>query len=556
MLKNKLKLVILNNFTRPSKWFSSILFLALITRVHGLFYGLPLLYSVMDEHGHYIGALTLIANKTLISPYYHNIVGGYFTAPFIALTLLGMLLSGQFGSLPEMQRNLVLNPGMLLPVARLVSLFLSLINIYLIYDLCYQLFKKKRIAEIAALLLSVCLLHVQLSQFARPWTLSLVFILLVLKYSFAHRSIKNKFQTKYVLISLLASLSWGTHQSGIITFIVVFYLILRDIYRRENLKKWISPLLVIGFFLTLWQKLRSRNAYFDYPEYLNGLLRFPPDLDIFFNNVFSNFRYFFNVLAWHETVIFVLGVIGFWLLSKSKFKSLKQTSLLILVVSILTFYQTTRSMLPVLILLIVFAAYATDQILTKFAKYKSLPALVLIALVIPQLILIFRYDWLLHQKPTFTLANEWIVNEVLKNESIAYRHNGYSQLIPSPEAARPILTLNPSYYRNAYLHTNTSDYYHITYLNDLSNHGIDAQNYLTEYKPKYVVDLYFDPMSRLAFESNKSNYQIVKSFYPTSEQTKISYLVENMYDPFPWQLLFTISQPGPFVDIYRLVQSE
>jgi len=545
-------------YERPSKVMWLVLGVSLIIRVWGLGYGVPLLYSVMDENGHYIGALYVLANKTLVSPFFHTIVGAYLTALVLGVTIMALLWLKVFPSVNVLKRYLVLNPGFLLPVARLMSVGFGLLNIYLFYDLAYQITGNKKIAHVAAGLLGFCLLHVQLSSFARPWTLSLIWMLLVLKLALGKGGNKKQIWRRNLVVGVLVGIGWGTHQSGIINFIVMFYMIAKDVLGRKYgvrklVNQWLLPIAAVGMLILSYQLVRSPNSYFDYPEYINDLLVWPPRLIDFWRYVEANTRFFIKILLFHEPVLTATGVMGMvWFGKEKRYRDLYWLTVVTAVVSFMTFYQTSRSMLPLFLELALFGAVAVVK-LVKMFRVVLVKAMWWGLVFGINLVLVARYDWLLVQKPTFVEANEWVEKNVGSDQLTAMRVGGYSNFITDSKTAEAITEVNPAYNRVAYQTLQTNDYSSVIYMNELDNVKIDPNDYLKKNKPDFVVDLYYDPAYKLAPDWLFGEYEVVKVIIPVGSKPvqKLSYLVENMFDPYPWELLWKIDRPGPYVLIYK-----
>jgi len=525
-----------------------ILVIAFLFRIHGLFYGLPFPYAVPDEFGHYLGALHILANKTLIIPYY-QIIGSYITAPFIALTVLLLLIAGQFSSLFSIQQYLLLNPGSLLPIARLIAVIFALLNIYLVFLISSKLWNNKTASTLSSLFLTFSLLHVQLSQFARPWSLVIFFILLCLHFSI--QFINNSKQHYLFFASISAFLAFGSHQSGIIAYLIIFLLALNQFrHNRKHLnpKQWIPSIFLLFTFPALFHFLRTKTASIGYPEQFDLLFTSPPQLAAFTNQTHQNIIFFINTFLHYDVAICIFGIIGIIMAPKIKFP-IKTITLCLILLTFTSFYATARSLLPLTVFFSLFAGNGLIWLANQFSKAKLL---ILTLAFLPSLILSLRFNFLLHQPPTFDSLNTWLRQHTESEIYVAISDSGFSNLIPSLPASQIIRDKNPSYFQSAYQQLSSQNFHNVVYLDQLKNVGINPLDHLSSNPPQYIIDIYFQPRNRINLNTINKPYQKIVTFYPLPDFFQpLSYLVQNMVYPYPSKLLFSIQRPGPYIDIYE-----
>ena len=148
-----------------------ILLLALVLRLAGIFYGFPL-FLVKDEPTLVYGALKMVELKTLVPAFYEEEfrkVLYYPPAPsyFYLMTLAPIIGIHYFASgLPpfgEYKNLLALDPSFIWIAARIITIFLGVLNIFIIYLLAKKIFKSEWAGVFAALFLAFSFYHLQLS---------------------------------------------------------------------------------------------------------------------------------------------------------------------------------------------------------------------------------------------------------------------------------------------------------------------------------------------------------------------------------------------------------
>lgn len=198
-----------------------LIFFTAITSV-GIFYNYPLSSTVADETVLMSAALKMIAEPSLRPDYptmYHMPLGAYLYVPFFAALLIFLRLSGLFTSTEALKEFGILHYGKLLPMARLISLFLGAASVYLVYRICEKLFNNRFISLAASFLLATNLVFVELAHFGRVWlpqifVILLTFYFIVIFYEKEQAALKD-----YCRIALLTAASFGTHVIGVLIYL-------------------------------------------------------------------------------------------------------------------------------------------------------------------------------------------------------------------------------------------------------------------------------------------------------------------------------------------------
>ena len=164
-----------------------ILLIALLVRLPGINYGLPL-WLVGDEVSHIFGALKMVELKTLLPVLHHAEFFGvmYYTPylsfvyviPFILVAGLKFLFFS--GTIEEFKNFSTLDVSSFFIIARMVSVGFGIATVWLVYKSAKNLFKNEYSAIFSALFLSFSFFHVNYSNIARHWTVITFFFALVL----------------------------------------------------------------------------------------------------------------------------------------------------------------------------------------------------------------------------------------------------------------------------------------------------------------------------------------------------------------------------------------
>ncbi|MDP3784933.1 MAG: glycosyltransferase family 39 protein [bacterium] len=240
----------------PKTWLLIILALAFLTRVAGLNYGFPL-EVVGDEATSIFGALKMMEIKTFLpvlhlnefkTLLYYPPYLSYLYLPFFAV-LLGLKFLFLNVSLEEFKNLIAADPALLFLAARFLSVIFGVGTVYLVYRIGKNIFKAETPALLAAGFLSLSLLHVNFSHWARHWVFATFFFALVI-YILSREDLSPP--KKYLWAALAAGLGVGVnYQVGLSAFFILFWFLFYNCPPlRSHLKKgWVYA--AAGLFLTL-----------------------------------------------------------------------------------------------------------------------------------------------------------------------------------------------------------------------------------------------------------------------------------------------------------------
>ncbi|MEK7612050.1 MAG: glycosyltransferase family 39 protein [Patescibacteria group bacterium] len=207
-----------------------IIVLALIMRLPGILYGLPL-WLFGDEPSLILAALKMIQLRTLVPAFhvsefwpllYYPPYLAYIYLPFFSLVAVLKFIS--FGTNLDIFQNLIAsNVSSFFIVARFLNVIFAAVSIFLIYRTAESLLKNRIGALAAAFLVSTSMLHVMLSFTARHW-LAVFTLLSTVLYFLSHE--KLKFKQRYFFATVAAGFSIGVSTIGIINglLIILWYL--------------------------------------------------------------------------------------------------------------------------------------------------------------------------------------------------------------------------------------------------------------------------------------------------------------------------------------------
>ena len=201
-----------------------------------------------------MATLRLIADHSLRPAYptfYHLPLAVYLYLPVFVIFIAGLFWTGVFHDISAFKQFVILDYFKFFPLARLVTLGLGLLSIYLIYKISQRLFKSQLAGVIAAYFLATSLLFVQRSHFGKIWLPQTFTIILALYWITDFYSTRQAGVKHYLKSALGVILALGTHLIGAIvyvSFIVAHYLRNKEKPLRAIVlekKFWLVNLLII-----------------------------------------------------------------------------------------------------------------------------------------------------------------------------------------------------------------------------------------------------------------------------------------------------------------------
>lgn len=542
---------------KRDKFLLIALLLGLILRGLNPTFGSPSLYVSNDEAVAHLSAFNMIANKTPISIANYTPLGAYLQIPFLVGSFIFMKVSGLVSSLSDFETFLLTHEGYFIFIPRLISAFFGTLLILVIYKVTLELFKRESTAIVAAFLSAVSFNLVHISHFGRPWAAALFFFML--SFYFLLKG-KNLFSLTSV------ALSYGFHQVGILALPLVLLRLIKKL-SFKNLLGLVFTISLIGLFSSLTlrtdfvEAIGRDQSFLKEGKFLADLIIGNTNLgESFLRTLYGNLSVYFSLnLLVTDGVLLLFGTLGLFLYkaySKPRRDLIIYVALYFIFAS-LFFHPLLRYLLPVIVLLIPFAAWTIDKL---FAEKRYF---VIFILVIASINSVW-WNLLFLKKPTFIRAHEWVEKNIQTHVPIAYFGGRYMTFAPSAEAIlhvqkvnenfnNRLLSINPGY--------NLDNVRNIVYVSNFDgNNKLDQLNNASDdYRMAYVVDYYIDPRDRL-YDLDPKGFEIMAQFKPTRRGEVVA-IAEPLFDAswnFPTNnfrpklSMYELSDAGPFVDILKL----
>ncbi len=560
-----------------------ILILFFLVSIIGLFRDYSL-NTGGDESVLMAATLKMISDHTLRSNYptfYHVSLGVYFyLLPFILLFTL-LLLFGVFTDLNSLREFVIINPYNLLPFARLLTVLMGLVTIYLLFKIAQKLFNNKWISLAAAFFLASSLMFVELAHLARAWlpqTMAVViaFYLIVILYQRQEDKLKD-----YLFVGLSLGLALGVHVIGIIvysSFFIAHYLKsttkkLKDIFLINKYFWLVNIIIVICYFLIFYLNPYGFKNYINREGKLwpNFSFLFAPGAtanvsannSLFFNVIssFKNFGYFaMTLIEWEPILVlfFIVGAIILFFKERKKFY--------IIIYFILVYYigvtfagRTWYYILPMIPFLALTAGFGLFQLyrmaITKIPKaiVLMLISLILILNITPAL----AWDYLLIQSSARLEARAWIYNNIASGSKII----DFDPLLALNENQATLMDIKKyasNFYskKRDYLLVQPAEEYHgpsyyvlnYAYFNNLPDELLNKKyNYLI-INWQNSVEL---KKSLVQAEAMKLKMTLLKRFPETAEENKNYIDIRDLNNPV-YYIIVNGGISAPVVDIYKI----
>lgn len=534
----------------------AILLIGLLLRGLNSNFGSPSLYVSNDEATAHLSAFNMIANKTPISIANYTPLGAYVQMPFLVASFLFMKILGLVSNAGDFELFFLTHEGYFLFIPRLISALFGTLTILAIYKISMHLFKLKEVALISAYLAAVSFNFVHISHFGRPWTAALFFFILAI-----YLSLKKNSLAAYLAIAL----SYGFHQIGILAIPLVIWMN----KKRINFKNFVG-LLGLIFALFVFNNLTLKVGLVDAISRDQSFLKMgklaadvivgsPNLFDSLIKSVKENLSFYFIQNLFVTDGILLFGILGII----KKFNNQKNTKKIIIYIATyfifasLFFHPLLRYLLPIILLLIPFAAFAINSL---FGKMKLL---IILALFLASINSIW-WNYLFFKKPTFIQAHEWINKNIKADTPIAYSGGRLQTFTPSRDAIEIVQEENAFYYARLFLilpDTKLDNVRNIIYVSNFSgkNKLDQLQRATKNIHVDYVVDYFIDPRERL-YDLSPETFEIAKEFNPTLNNKIIS-IPEPLFDAswnFPTNdkrkkvSMYSLTNTGPYVEILKV----
>lgn len=589
-------------------------------RLYGIDHGLPHQY-IPDESTMVGGALRMGAAKTIQPPtfIYPALLMYLFAAEFLGLLVAGWAI-GLFTSIAQFREYAFADPTLFYLLPRLTIALLGTATIPLVYLLGRRLYGSWA-GVVAAALIATSLMHVQMSHQARHWVPVTLLALAVLWVSLdlSERGRSRDYCTAGLLVGLAAAASYNGFLLLILP-VVAHWMHLRKTrvrspgdLRHEGTERARSAqredLQVLRARVVPGQLPRAAALRAHLPIALTALLAFAlffalnpfillqADRFLAFHSsgeasiggqIRGHYEDYlgqflakqgFTFYAWaalsYDPAISLLGAIG-TLTALRRFRSTLPLVLAYPLFHYLMFATTApsmeqRYMLPALAIWALPAGLAgaslLEQVRGRLGAPRAEVAAALLGILLAALVSIpsVRYDSLLSQMDTRTLAKEWIESNIPAGADVAVESYP-PPLTADPETLRAQQQAEPRSLgaRDQWLLERGLPpgevAYRLTRLNlvDTSPRVDRLTPYLASHQHRYFVVSDFrwksDHLGHQALKGYLArNGRLIQLFSPAGEADYVpSDLLNNMEDPLVE--LTRVERPGPRIEIYEVPQ--
>lgn len=571
-----------------------VLLFALVLRLWGITYGFPL-FLVNDETPLVYGALKMIELKTLIPAlhqeefkkvlYYAPLPSYFFLLTLSPVIAVHYVFSGA-PSLADYKDVLTLDPSFLWIAARVLIALIGVVDIFIMFCIAKRLWKSERAALFSALFLALSFWHLQLSHNVRHW-LPAAFLLTLVWYA-ALRISQGNVEWKWYFGGgvLLGLATGGVNTAAAIGLIPLVLAHVRNstapLWRRLFDKKILVLLFVFVLVTLLFVILypygltRAEGAAGATDDVLG---RFAMLGRKSFSGLVGFIGEYIGTLWRFETPLFLTALGGMLLLLWRKRREwAAATSIYIFsFFSLLYFFDdyTARGLIFVVPLLAVSAGYFADHAWEKLRNleikklsprlsqflYFFISIFFFLALFGWQFMIDIRYDWLLSQKDTRLVAQEWISKNISAGSRILADVQ-YMRIQNTKEGIRALEALDPSGIRTGdrvLLATSDERYpkpaYRILNLNFVSpdiRARMDADALGAE-KFQYLVIEYATPENiRSDIRAFTESAHRIAHIDPWKTERRYTIDGSGKMPGISLDELFGLQRLGPFVDIYEL----
>ena len=421
-------------FIKNKRWeifFIIIVFLGIILRFSGLFYGLPL-WLVEDEPAFVTSALKMIELKTLIPGLHYNEFKGllyyqplfvYLLVPFFAITLGIKWLIYQGPDFNSFVYFLKSDLSIFFILARLIALTISSLSVLLIYKVAInvvsfkeQLSEKinediiKKVGVLSVVFFAFNLLHINFSFIGKEW-MPTVFLFIASLYALSNP--KWQFTKRYIISGICAGIAFAFGNAGgfIMPLILIWYLTMEgkgpiDAIKDKTLYK------VLGIFILI-STLFIFLSPFDF--FIIGGERTITNSKTFIGAIMS-IKEFMVPLFLSEPILVLFSIIGIIIATVKKTRYaifILLFSLIYLLSFYLVFYYQHRYIMPLIPLFSITAGYGavqfSNQIIKKYPAFNRAFIILLFLLLLTPSI---KFAQVIKNNDARTQAIQWINNNL------------------------------------------------------------------------------------------------------------------------------------------------
>jgi hypothetical protein len=526
---------------------------ALLLRLWGIGFGLPQEYHI-DEHFYYPHAWSMGQGQLDLPDQAHG------PSLYLGLLLIGQksmqlaffprLSNADFGALRDT------NPWPYLLSARIISALLGALTIPIVYLLARR-YRDPGVGLVAAALMTVLYFHVRDSHFGVPDTLTTLFAAAAVWLSL--RAYQTRRARDLLGAGLSAGLATGAKYTTVVVAVAVIAaaLLAGTAWRQRAKLLGVAALGVAAGFII------------GYPNLLLNPAIFVKDISFLFARVGEGFEgwrivpdnsalFYLDTLVWSTGLAAVilsgLGLIAALVRHRAEDLILISFPLTYLVVMSLSQGHFGRYLLPILPLTTVLIADTGWRVLpqlirrqrTPFAVKAAQPVglAVLLLVFVPNLLNSARFDWVLSQADTRTVAKRWIESNIEASSRIAVEwpyhtpplSNGFE--IP-PESTR-------DYWIDRVYGFGLAD-------RPLEQYQTDGTQYIvatSTIRDIPVIDPQREAQRQEFYARLPQAFTLVQSFSPRCDGGAPAFIFDSLYGPAIdlWNLCYA----GPHITIYRV----
>ena len=529
--------------------------IALLLRLWGIGFGLPQAYHI-DEHFYYPFAWSMGQGQLALPDQAHG--------PSL---YLGLLLTGQkamqaiyfpqlsnadFGSLLDT------NPWPYLLSARIISALLGALTIPIVFVLARR-FRDQTLGLIAAAIMTVLYFHVRDSHFGVPDTLTTLFAAATVWLSV--RAYQTRRARDVLFAGMAAGLAAGAKYTTVVVAIAVIVAAwLTGTTWRQRVK--LLLIAVAGMFM---------GFIIGYPNLLLNPPIFIKDISFLFARVGEGFEgwrivpdnsaiFYLDTLLWSTGIVAVvltgIGLIAAIVRHRAEDWILISFPVAYFVVMSLSqghFGRYMLPMLPVTAVLVADAAWhVVPNIIRRLRTPRALKAAqpiglgLLLLIIVPNLLTSLRFDWILAQADTRTLAKQWIESSLPAGTRIAVEWPYHTPPLSNGYTTPPESKLE--YWTDLVYGFGLADRPIEQYQTDGTQYLI-ATSYIRDIP---VVDPQQEARRQQFYQQLPQVFDTVQTFSPRCDGGEPAFIFDAVYGPAVnlWNLCYA----GPKITIYRVRQ--
>ena len=537
-------------------WFMplvAIVTLGAVLRLWGINFGLPFTYHV-DEPTYVSAALNLGAGRIgrqLNPPVLPNILFIEYATYYVIERIFGNISSAV-----EFEHLYRVDPSVFFLLGRLTSALMGILNIVIIY-LVGQKASNQKTGLLAALFLSLSFLHVRDSHFAVPDVMmTLLVSTSVLLCLLATKDANRKLVYWAAFFCGLTIASKWSAWPVIIPLGYAFILLYTKNYAALPMNRLVyfaagsAIWLLIGFFLPAFQLVLTPGSYIAYAltELRSGA---SGGFGVWQIDTAPGYIFYLNTLwVGMGGILLLFGIAGILRRVWTIFTSRNEIGILLLLFPLVyyglmgaTHHYFARYALPLIPFLVLFAS---EAVVASIAVLESrliktgwiVFSILVIAASAQPILNSVRFDFLMTQVDTRTIAKIWIEENIPAGSKIAM---DWPIHVPPLSADKYDITI----IGKTGLADRSIEYYYRERFEYLI-----ASSYIYDIP---LVTKELDENHKTFYKLLASEAKLIKDFNPASEPDKVPFDFDEIYGPFVslWQR----ERPGPSLQIYELVGS-